>query len=301
MKTNKFFNATFGVAVIAGLMFASCKKENNQEEETASAEDHAMAETIYNDINAMAGQASDISSGSMSSYRMGDDQYICSLSCATIVNDTVNHIVTITFNGGTCLDGRTRSGSLIVNYSASTNGARHYRDPGFSCTVASSNYVVDGNAVNIINKTITNTTPSGFNPATTNLTWHIDAHISITKSSGGTIDWTCNRDKSLLNTSDASVYHGAATPITWSLARIGHTGTASGTCADGESFSATITSMLIRDFGGCVISGRHPIIQGTIDMTKGTRPVRHIDYGNGSCDNTATVTINNHTRTITLR
>lgn len=299
MKSNKFLNVTIGVAAIAALMFTSCRKDNT-EEETSSAEDHAMAENIYNDINAMAGQAADISASSLSSYRGSADALILSLSCATITHDTVNHIVTIAFSGGTCQDGRTRSGSLIVNYSASTNGATHYRDPGFSCTVTSNNYVVDGNAVNIINKTITNTTPVGFNPATTNITWRIDAHIQITKASGGTVEWTCSRDKSLLNTSDTNVYQGAASPIVWSLARVGHTGSANGTCADGESFTATITSMLIRDFGGCVINGKHPIIQGTLDMTKGTRPVRHIDFGNGSCDDQATVTVNNHTRTITL-
>src|SRR5665213_1505738 len=127
MKTNKFFNAACGVAVIAGLMFSSCKKESNQEEETASAEDQAMAENVYSDINAMAGQAADISSGAMTNYRLGDDQYVCSLSCATISRDSVNKIITITFNGGTCLDGRTRSGVLTVNYSASENGATHYR------------------------------------------------------------------------------------------------------------------------------------------------------------------------------
>jgi hypothetical protein len=300
MKTNKFLNVSIGIAAIAGLMFTSCKKDNMTDEETNSAEDNASAETIYNDINAMAGQASDIHGGSMSNYRLSDADLICSLSCATLVWDSLNHTVTITFNGQTCQDGRTRSGSLIVDYSASTNGATHYRDPGFSCTVASNNYVVDGNAVNIISKTISNTTPVGFNPASTNETWHIDAHIQITKASGGSIDWTCSRNKELLNTSDHAVYVDASTPITWSLARVGHTGSASGTCADGESFSATITSMLIRDFGGCIVSGKHPIIQGTLDFTKGSRPVRHIDFGNGSCDNLATVTVNNHVRTITL-
>jgi hypothetical protein len=298
MKTNKFLNATLGIAAIAGLMFTSCRKDNT-EEETSSAEDHAMAEGIYNDINAMAGQAADISGSSMSGYRSGDGELILANGCANISRDTVNHIVVITFSG-TCQDGRTRSGSLTVNYSACTLGARHYRDPGFSCTVTSNNYVVDGNAVNIINKTITNTTASGFDASHTNLTWHIDAHIQITKSTGGTIDWTCSRDKELLNTSDTTVYHGSAIPISWSLARVGHTGSASGTCADGESFSVTITSQLVRDFGGCIINGKHPIIQGTLDMTKGTRPVRHIDFGNGTCDDQATVTVNNHVRTITL-
>ncbi len=300
MKTNRFLNAAFGVAVIAGLMFASCKKDNATDEETTSAQDHAMAENVYNEINSMAAQASDISASSLSNFRGSEDQLILSLSCANITHDSVNHIVTITFNGQTCIDGRVRSGSLIVNYSASTNGATHFRDPGFSCAVTSNNYVVDGNAVNIINKTVTNTTAVGFNPANINLTWHIDAHVSITKSTGGTIDWNCNRNIELLNTADTNVYHGAPTPITWSLARVGHTGSANGTCADGDSYTATVTAMLIIDFGGCIVNGKHPIIQGTLDLTKGTHPVRHVDFGNGTCDNLATVTVNNHVHTITL-
>ncbi|HTL81332.1 MAG TPA: hypothetical protein VL651_06495, partial [Bacteroidia bacterium] len=192
------------------------------------------------------------------------------------------------------------SGSISIDYSASTNGARYYRDPGFCASVTSNNYVVDGNAVNIISKVITNTTAVGFNPLTTDLTWHIVAHVAVTKSSGGTIDWNCDRTKELLNTSDANVYHGTAQPISWNLARIGITGSANGTCADGEAFTGNVTSQLIRDFGGCNIGGKYPIIQGTIDFTKGTRPVRHIDFGNGACDDLATVTVNNHTRTFTM-
>lgn len=300
MKTNRFLNATFGIAVISALMFASCKKDDTNTEETTSSQDNAMVESVYNEINAMAGQASDISSGSLANFRGSEDQLILSLSCASITHDSINQIVTITFNGQTCIDGRVRSGSLIVNYSASTNGATHFRDPGFSCTVASNNYVVDGNAVNIINKTVTNTTPVGFNPASTNLTWHVDAHVAITKSTGGTIDWNCSRDFALLNTSDSNVYHGASTPITWSLARVGHTGAAHGTCSDGDSFTVNVTSMLIVDFGGCIVNGKHPVIQGTLEMTKGSRPTRYVDFGNGSCDNMATVTVNNHVYTFQL-
>ncbi|MBI3511738.1 MAG: hypothetical protein HY064_13845 [Bacteroidetes bacterium] len=299
MNAQRFFTATIGVAMIAALAFTACRKDET-EEETSSSEDHAMLERTDHDITSMSGQAADITGSSLSNYRTGADESILSNGCATITRDSANHTVTITFNGGTCQDGRTRSGSLLIDYSASTNGAMHYRDPGFVCSVTSNNYVVDGNAVNIITKVITNTTPFGFDALTTNLTWHIVAHVSVTKSAGGTIDWNCDRTKELLNTSDANVYHGSAQPISWNLARIGLTGSSHGTCADGESFTGNITSQLIRDFGGCNIGGKYPIIQGAIDFTKGTRPVRHIDFGNGACDDLATVTVNNHTRTITL-
>ncbi len=298
MKSNRFLSVTMGVATVAGLMFTSCRKDNSNDNDTSSSADNNMAEHYSNDIVSIAAQGSD--AGSTTTYRLGNDEETLS-SCATVAVDTVNKIVTVTFNGGNCLDGRTRSGTLTINYSASTLGARHYRDPGFSCTITSSNYVVDGNQVNIINKTITNTTAAGFNPATTNLTWNVSATMNIIKANnGGTVSWTCNRTTTLLNTSDANVYHGSSTAISWGQARIGITGSANGTTAAGDHFTATVTSQLIRDFGGCNIGGRHPFIQGTMDFTPGAKATRHIDFGNGSCDNTATVTIGSHTYTVTM-
>src|SRR5204863_7997758 len=127
---------------------------------------------------------------SLSSFRLEDASSVLT-ACATVTRDTINHIVTVTFNGTPCIDGRTRSGVLTFNYSASPAGSRHYRDPGFTCTVTSSNYVVNNNQVNIINKTITNTTnggsPTGYNPSNTHETWHITADINIHRPSGAVL------------------------------------------------------------------------------------------------------------------
>jgi hypothetical protein len=303
MKNLKKISPVLGCVLLIGLSIASCKKHTDSPapaEETATATDNSNAEHIVSDMTAMAAQASDGTAG-LSSYRTGAEEEILGLSCATVVRDTVTKTVTITFNGSApCLDGRTRSGSILVNYSASTLGAKHYRDPGYSCTITSNNYMVDGNQVNIINKTVTNNTAPGFNPMTTNLTWQINAHVSVVKANGGTIDWTCSRTKTLLNTNDTAVYHGAPRAITWSKARVGLTGSSSGTTATGIAFTANITSQLIRDFGGCNINGRRPIIQGTIQFTPAGHPVRTIDYGNGACDLLAFITVNGVTTTITL-
>jgi len=292
--------AAAAIAVV-GLTLSSCKKnKETSPEETGTAADNANAEHIVSDMTVIAAQSSDGSS-SLSSYRViGGDEGILGLSCATIQRDTTNKIITITFSSNSpCIDGRTRSGSIIVNYSGSAPGAKHYRDPGFSCTVMTNNYVVDGNQVNVVNKTIKNTTPVGFSPATVDETWSIIANVNIVKASGGTISWNCTRTKTLLNTSDSTVYHGAATPITWSKARIGLTGNASGTSANGVSFTAIVTSQLIRDFGACNL-GKHPFIQGTLDFTPTGKPTRVIDYGQGACDLDATVTVNGVTTHITL-
>lgn len=298
MKSIKI-KSIVAIAALGLLSITSCqKKQNPADNETGAAGDHSLAEHISSDIVNIGSQAADNNSGSLNSYKTENAENTLN-ACATVIRDTTNHIDSVIFNNSACIDGKTRSGILIFNYSASTNGAKHYRDPGFKCTVTSSNYIVDGNQVNIISKTIQNTTPVGFNPTTTNLTWNITSHIQVTKSDG-TLDFSANKTKELLNTSDPNVYHGATSAITWNLARIGITGNATGTTVKGDNFTANVTSQLIRDFGACTISGRHPFIQGAIDFTPGSKATRHIDYGNGSCDLNATVTIKGNTYNITL-
>ena len=41
--------------------------------------------------------------------------------------------------------------------------------------------------------------------------------------------------------------------------------------------------------------------QGELDITPSGKPTISIDFGNGACDNTATITRNGVTKTITLR
>src|SRR5258706_13461639 len=265
----KYLFKSLFLAALAVIALSGCKKEQSVEvdKDTSSAEDNAVAENVSSDIIAIGSQATD-GNTSLGNFRLADASAVLS-SCATVVRDSVTHIVTVTFNGNTCIDGRTRSGVLTFNYSASPVGSRHYRDPGFSCTVTSNNYVVDNNQVNIINKTITNTTnggvPTGYNPSTTHETWHITADISITRPSGAVLAWQCDRTKELLNT-NISIMGGFlndftnfplsdTVPINWPMARVGITGSATGSRTYNnvtESVSVTITSQLVRDFGACI-------------------------------------------------
>lgn len=299
MKTTKLSLALAGLMIASAAMISSCKKKEAADTDTTGAQDAHLAENTSNDVVSMGAQASDNTTASLSTYRNGNNNQILGLGCAAVVRDTVAKTVTVTFNGSTCADGRTRSGSITYSYANSTNGATHYRDPGFQLNVTSSNYVVDGNAVTIENKTITNTTPVGFNPATTNETWSITASITINKATGGTVSWTCNRVKTLLNTS--SVYTNAATPINWRNARVGFTGSATGSRSVGETFSISITNQLVRDFGGCELGGRAPFIEGTFTYAPSGKAVRIVDYGNGSCDFDATVTINGVSHSIIIK
>ena len=300
----KFVLKSLFAASLVAAVLAGCKKENKEDidNDTSAAEDNAVAENISSDINAIGSQASDEGNSNLSFFRLEDPSAVLS-SCATIVRDTILHTVTVTFSGNVCLDGRTRSGVLVFDYSASNPPeSRHYRDPGFSCTVTSNNYIVDGNHVNINNKTITNTTNGGdpitFNPATTNETWHITADVSITRPSGAVISWICDRTKTLLNTStigfpgfinDFSNFPQSDTiPINWTQARVGITGSATGTRTFNnvtESVSVNITNQLVRDFGSCNVGGRHPFFMGSLDYTRSGHPTRHMDFGSDASGN----------------
>jgi len=302
MKTTKLTLALAGLMIASAAIVSSCKKKDApQDTDTSGASDNHLAESTSNDIVSMGAQASDNTTANLSTYRLGGGQnQILGLSCATVTRDTINKIITVTFNSSNspCLDGRTRSGTIVYTYSNSAVGAKHYRDPGFELDVTSSNYVVDGNAVTITSKTIKNITSVGFNPASTNETWSISANITVNKASGGSVTWSCNHIKTLLNTS--TVYTNASTPINWPMARIGITGNENGSRSNGETFTVNITNQLIRDFGGCDINGRRPFIEGTFDYTPSGKPTRTFDYGNGSCDLNATVTINGVSHSITL-
>jgi len=162
----------------AVLIFSSCSKKEVVDSDTSAAEDHTQAETHSNDIENIGEQAS---YGSMSTYKLTQSQESIYSTCATItsyaLNNTDNDTLIVNFGTGcTGLDGRTRSGSLQYIYTAGL----HYRDSADVINVSSNNYVVDGNSINVISKTIKNLG----HITNSNLTWNISANMSITKANG---------------------------------------------------------------------------------------------------------------------
>src|SRR5687767_289603 len=253
MKTMKTYPFTAGLATLltAGLLiFSSCKKKEETPDpepeppdtEQNTANDNNTAEFVAADIETIGSQASE--NGELTTYKTSSGGGVFTLGevagCAVVTWSPATRSATVDF-GTSCvgLDGRTRSGKLVYDFSVSSpTTAIYYRNPGFKYTVTSHNYVVENHTVNINNKTITNTTPltipTGTNPGT-NLTWAIAANISIIKPNGqGTITWTCNRTKELINTSDPNCYRGQATHILWTNARVMISGSASGTNYKGE-------------------------------------------------------------------
>jgi len=306
MKTSKIYQGALIAVMACSITFTSCRKKDRNpveepDNEQTTATDNNLAETSSGDIEAMGSQVSE--AGALSTYKFNGPvsgaEILAIAPCATITGVGTG-TVTVDFGttGCTGTDGRVRTGKLFFDFSASTpTTAIYYRNPGFKMIVTAQNYVVDGYAITINNKTITNTTPTGA-PAGTNLTWAVSANISIVKpNNAGTISWTCSRTKELINTSDPLCYNGQSTAINWTKAKIKLNGSASGVNAKGENFTAT-ASNLVRDFTcapDIARPHRHPFVSGSISYTPGNRPTRVIDFGSGSCDLVGTITINGQT------
>lgn len=302
MKTTHFFKFLTAIAVIVGFTLSSCKKDKKEEEpdkDTTAASDNSYIENLSNDIDNIGDQAGNSQTGSsLTTYKLVNPQNSILSNCATITvfrADSLNaDSILVDFGTSNCVgnDGKIRNGQLLYTYS----GGKHYRDSGIVITCTPISYNVEGNQVSG-NRTITNK-----GRLNGNFNWEISANITVVKANnGGTVTWTCNRTKVLLNTS--TVYSGPSNPINWPQAKIGILGSASGTTAAGNSYTVTITHQLIRDFT-CSPSStqphRHPFIQGKMEFAPSGKPIRYVDFGPGTCDLNATVTINGISHPIIL-
>ncbi len=206
--------------------------------------------------------------------------------CATITYDTSGTASTLTIDFGStpCLcsgwDNKYRMGRIMATWTGP------WWQAGTVLTIITENYYAgyQPNAMYRFDyaKTITH---MGQN---SNGNTYFDIQVStalITLPNGQTISWTSQRQLEWTN--------GANTWWKWDNI-FQMTGSASGTDRNGNPFSATITNPL-------VIKAICPwITQGTIEFVRQNFPPAVLDYGPGTCDASATITVNGKTYTITL-
>lgn len=262
-----------------GLMFSGCKKDKSlvSEDQTTPANDFALIENIFDDVNAIADEAAMGNTGLLKST--DDSSYGIMSPCATVTRDTTVFPRTITIDFGTtnclCHDGNYRRGKIMVSHTD------RYFVPGSVKTITFDNYFENDNQV-LGTKTITN---NGRNEAN-NLSWTKVVDGTIIFATGETKHWTANStrewiegDGSLIRIDDVFLLTGLST-----ITRI-----------SGETFTHTILTPLRKEMS-C-----HNIVSGIVEITSPEKPTRTLDYGTGECDNLATVTVNGETHTIILR
>jgi hypothetical protein len=294
MKTSILTKSTLAFLLLGALTFTSCKKESSTaSDETAtveSTESNSEAEAAYDDVfdNTMgigveSGEDLGIT-GSVGVFgRMESGSYtgrVDSNRCftVTVVPQTPGvfpKTVTINFGAG-CLgrDGKLRKGKIITVFTGKM------KIPGSKATTTFEGYKVDSVTVKGTHE-VTNNSLSNNN-------------IFTTKVIEGKLIWDSGRWVTWSSIRTVIQLEGNGTP-NWPIDDVfSITGAGRGENSRGKSWAHEVIEPLIKKFTCRWIS--KGVLRIRFNNTNGI-----LNFGNGECDNKATLTINGNVKIITLR
>jgi len=278
----------FLFVMVSLLIITGCNKEedivatNNSttltsdENSEADAIDNADVNLIFSDVFDIADEAYSSASGFKTSGT-GESYFIG--GCAAITLDTLSNprMLTIDFGDENCLcnDGRYRRGKIIITFTGP------YRMTGTVITHSFDNYYVNDNAV-MGSMIVTNAGRDAYN----NLNYLMSSNaIVIMADSSGQFTRAGNFRRIWIE--------GENTPDRFDDVYL-IKGKAYGQLASGENYRMIIVNPLRREIG-CKY-----FVSGIFKFKPADRPEAVFNYGEGECDNIATVTINGITHTIYL-
>jgi hypothetical protein len=272
-------------AALVSSLDACKKKEKEEEYDNSSApKSNAIIENAYDEMTNMSDQAVN---GTLDYYGFPkvttvygkeDVSLLEKEACNVIITiDTVSSPKTVTIDWGNancdCDDGKQRRGKIITSFTGK------YRDSGTVITHTPVDYYVNDNKISGT-KTVTN---KGLNSSGKPY-FTISVNGTVTMSDGEIFTYTSDRVRTW------TAGHG--TLLYFLDDEYDITGSANASSTNGNGYVATITSALHVKVG-CPY-----IMSGILEFTPTGKLMRTINYGNGTCDNTFTVTINGVTYTI---
>ncbi|MFD2720977.1 hypothetical protein ACFST9_19810 [Hymenobacter monticola] len=278
MRTLSLRSLTFACLASGLLLTTACnrKADDAAPDDITTAEDRSEdnIETAVSSDAKLAGPTDPSVQGS--AYATTDAEFRTRFgACATRTYDYNTRTLTIDFGPTDCLcpDGRNRRGQILVRFTTDVLTRRA------GAVVTRQNYFVNSNQ-HTATRTFTDLGLGSFSVDVTN------ASI-IRANNGGTHSWTA----SWTFTQTAGFGTPQFADDVFSV-----TGSSAGTNRKGVAYTTTIQTPLIKR-GDCF----KYFVQGAISISNTKGKTMVMDYGNGTCDNSATVSINGRTRTITLR
>ena len=274
MKQQSWKLAILAVAITGSLYLSSCKRDiKGNDNNTEVAQDNSLGEFIYEDVNNIADDASDKQTGE----NLGN--YKTASNCATVTHDTTStpKLITVDFGSTNCLcnDGRYRRGKVLVSYTGK------YKDSGSVRTITFDNYHVNNNKV-MGSRSVSNMGKNASNQTYFNIAV---SGLIIKANTLDSVIWNSNRVRTWVQ--------GEATQA-WSDDVYHITGNGNGQKANGNTWTMTIIQPLVKDLSCNWISA------GTMELQPTGLALRTIDFGNGTCDNQGTVTINGNVYNFTM-
>lgn len=281
----------FAAILLGALSFTACQKSalSPNAEETQLATDNARMDNESDNIGTVVNAIAYTNGLSSIGQKLeGGGKIFGNVTlpeCATVTVDTVSNpkSITVDFGSTPCLcdqwDGLYRQGVVKATWTGP------YKESGTVINITTTDYyrgiAPDQMDRYDVNRTVTN---MGDN-ANGNLQFHIVSTVNVYYFDGQTANWSADKIKEWTQ--------GESTPdLNDDVFVI--TGTVTGTNRNGVPVSATITTPITKNACQWYVSG-------VVEITRGNFPTITLDYGNGNCDNLATLTVNGHTKTITLK
>lgn len=255
--------------LFAGILMQSCKKDSDTADNTlmqTTAEDLVS----YNDLSEFTDYEIDML---VDDAFAGEGEVSDRGACPTVTfaqpKGTWPNTITLDYSPGGCdKNGHTFKGQIVIEQSNKMNVAGAVR------TVTFNNFYVDDVKIEGA-RTHTNDGPN----AAGQPVWTKTADETFTFPDGSTATYSTDRNRTLIA--------GANTPSpvdnVWSIE-----GSSTGTNRKGETFTATITTPLVKRFTCPWIA------EGVIEFEHDGK-TRTLDFGDGTCDRDAVLTLNDGT------
>jgi hypothetical protein len=282
MKTTNLVGKFATLATITVLGFVtSCNKDNEvvTAQDVTDASSESLTDSYYSDADDFANYAID---NSAAAGRVASDDRLSTCAVVTPGGNNTYSSGTITIDFGTgCSDshGNTRKGIVNIAYS---NGP--VNSDNFTVTETFDNYFINDIQLQGT-RTVKRLSYTQGQSVVDSIT--LVGGEAIWPNNGG----TATRESKFERTVDLSTGTGTSGTITL-------TGEASGKGRAGKTYTMNIQTPIVHKTS-CMATGIYMPVQGVKTFViDGTKHIT-IDYGNGDCDRTITITINGHTKTVT--
>lgn len=305
MKKSNLFLPLF-VLILFGGLTTTCQKMQANRNQTA-ARDFTVASNLFDDLLNVVNrlddteeEIEDIAKSGLVDTCFTHPQHSCLTICKEYIDvDNWEWKITLDFGSNGCLtgDGVSRKGKIIAHRKG------RFRLEGSVTEITTEDYSVNNNSVEG-KRTITN---NGRN-AQNHLEYSITEDGEIKAQNGNTITWNSERMNTWVAGSETWAFgtlneDGSIDELFWNWPAGVHddvweiTGTAQGITSNDMIFEAIISAPL-----------RVQWCPPHIELTSGTLVIKPenvdditVDYGDGSCDNEGTITVNGNEHTFKLR
>lgn len=278
MKTKKIL-----LGLVLLLLILSCSKEDNNSSsnESLSSEDakiSANIDAISDDISQIVDDQFNAQASSAGRSTEVPESILPPCATVTIVITGNTWTRTVTFAAGCTLpNGNVVSGTIIV--SGNTNFSQQSHTISYSFVdFYHNNILVQGN------RTVVRSLQSTATLAAVHPVASMSLNMTVTYPNGNVYTRVGTRVKELVE--------GFETPMIWLDNIFSVTGSWTTTFPNGTQSTTITTPLIVKANCPRIVSGVMTIVRNNNTGT--------IDYGDGTCDNLATVTINGVTTIITL-